>query len=55
MENLNLISLFLIMFGLFGLISTLYNISKKGKKDLLKEMFKNNDISGDIYKKYLDK
>jgi hypothetical protein len=55
MENLNLISLFLIMFGLFGLISTLYNISKKGKKDLLEEMFKNNDISGDVYKKYLDK
>lgn len=51
MENLNLISLFLILFGAVGL----YNSSINSKKDLLKEMFKNNDISGDIYKKYLDK
>ena len=51
MEILYLISVFLILFGTIGL----YNSSINSKKDLLKEMFKNNDISGDIYKKYLDK
>ncbi len=55
MEKLNLISLFLIVFGIFGLISILYNVSKKSKRDILDEMFKNNDISVDVYKKYLDK
>ena len=54
MENLNLISVLLIGFGIFGLISRLYN-SKEKERNLLDEMFKNNYISGDVYKKYLDK
>lgn len=44
-----------IIYGLmilFGLISKLYEIYNDGKKDVLEEMFKNDDISASVYKKY---
>jgi len=30
----------------------MFDQNEKGKNELLDEMFKNNDISGEIYKKY---
>lgn len=34
---------------LFGIVGRIYN---NGKKDVLEEMFKNDDISASVYKKY---
>lgn len=42
----------MILFGIVGLISKLYEIYNDGKKDVLEEMFKNDDISASVYKKY---
>jgi len=47
----------MIVFGLFGLIKILMDISKQGeregKKGLLEKMYKNGDIDIRVYKKYL--
>ena len=42
----------LVVFGIIGLISNLFKIGEDSKKNLLDEMFNNNDISATIYKKY---
>jgi uncharacterized membrane protein len=43
---------FIILFSLITLVYKLYSINVQGKNDLLEDMFNNNDISSDIYKKY---
>lgn len=50
------IVVYIILF--LGLLATLYffiKIIKDSKKDLLKTMLKNNDISNETYLKYLEK
>jgi len=37
------------------LVFWMYKSSKDGKKDLLDELWKNEEISDDTYKKYMDK
>lgn len=41
-----------IVFGVLGSIGIVFKISEDGKKQLLDDMFNNDDISSDIYKKY---
>ena len=40
----------MVVFGLLGLIGTLMRISEQAKKDLLKKMLKDGDISHSVYK-----
>jgi hypothetical protein len=50
------IVVYIILF--LGLLATLYffiKIIKDSKKDLLKTMLRNNDISNETYLKYLEK
>lgn len=44
--------IFIVGICLFGLISIVVKITSGSKLSLLDEMFENNDISSDIYKKY---
>lgn len=43
------IAIILVIFGFFGLM---LRIAKDTKDELLDKMFKNDDISTEIYKKY---
>ena len=43
----------MVISAIIGLIGLIVNIQKQGKKELLKEMYKNNDIDKDVYFKYL--
>lgn len=52
MSGVYIICGLMILFGIVGLISKLYEIYNDGKKDVLEEMFKNDDISASVYKKY---
>lgn len=45
----------LVIFSLFALFRIIFNIQKQGKKDLIKEMYINNDIDKEVYFKYLNK
>lgn len=52
MSGVYIICGLMILFGIVGLISKLYEIYNDGKKDVLEKMFKNDDISASVYKKY---
>lgn len=39
----------MIVFGILGVISVMFNVSKTAKKDLLKKMYENGDIDGATY------
>jgi len=43
---------FLTLFGIVGLFNLLTKIGNDNKKELLDEMFENDDISATVYKKY---
>lgn len=45
----------MVLFAILMLLKLIVNIQEQGKKDLLKDMYKNNDIDKDIYFKYLNK
>ena len=49
------VSSFLIIFGIVGIIYMIDRIDKKAKKDILDTLFKNDEITSEVYKKYLDK
>lgn len=49
------VSVFLILFGIVGLIGMIFKIQNDAKKEILNELFKKNEISTDTYKKYLNK
>ena len=45
----------IVLGSILMLFKFIFNIQKQGKKELLKEMYKNNDINKDVYFKYLAK
>jgi len=45
----------MVLFAILMLLKLVFNIQEQGKKDLLKDMYKNNDIDKDVYFKYLNK
>jgi hypothetical protein len=48
------ISSFLVIFGIIGLIGLIFKIQKEAKEELLKTLFKKNEITSEVYKKYID-
>ena len=47
-------SVFLILFGIFGVIGMIIKIQGDARKEILNELFKKNEITAETYKKYLD-
>lgn len=47
--------IFLIVFGVIGLVAILVKMNRENKMSLLDEMFENNDIDISTYKKYKKK
>jgi len=45
----------MVLGAILMLFKIIFNIQEQGKKELLKDMYKNNDISKDVYFKYLNK
>lgn len=48
-------AIFLIIFGIIGVISSLYGFNKTAKETLLKEMYNNGDINEKAYIKWTKK
>jgi len=44
---------FLVIFGILGLVKIIMDTYTQGKKEILDKMLKNGDIDKDIYFKYL--
>ena len=49
------ISVFLIIFGILGVVGLIFKIQNDAKKEILDELFKKDEITAETYKKYLDK
>lgn len=50
MEQLTLVIMMILIFGLVGLFLTLKRMNDMSETDLLDKMFKNNDIDSEVYK-----
>ena len=48
------ISSFLIIFGILGCVGLIVRNRKEAKEELLKTLFKKNEITSETYKKYFD-
>ncbi len=48
------ISSFLVVLGILGFIGIIVKNRKEAKEELLKTLFKKNEITSETYKKYMD-
>jgi hypothetical protein len=49
------VCILICIFGFIGLIDNLYKMNNDSKKELLDELLKNNEITKNVYIKYLNK
>jgi len=51
---IQVIGAFLVIFGIIGLFGLIFRVQKEAKEELLKTLFKKNEITSEVYKKYID-